>query len=197
MSYCNTGDNPKVLYQFGSASQQVYQSSLSPIDVEVTTTPPDATSNYNPNGLWIRFGSPQGEFLYIDAYVVDYYLYNDPVYGPSIALKGCGGGFFLNPVTGLPNGHAVISSPVVIEGTNACPLDATRYYLLVKYQGQIIFQDSGTSSPTFTVQCGKCPDGQCECASNKYPGYCCSDCGNTAAQINAITQLVRAKNHGR
>ncbi|MEH1790323.1 MAG: hypothetical protein V7L23_33360 [Nostoc sp.] len=63
--------------------------------------------------------------------------------------------------------------------------------------GLIFTKTVAGSAPTYQIACeSDCPDGTCKCHSDSYPGYCCNDCSNTAAQINAITQLARAKNHG-
>ncbi|MEH2031250.1 MAG: hypothetical protein V7K67_16570 [Nostoc sp.] len=67
---------------------------------------------------------------------------------------------------------------------------------VVDATGNIFTKTVAGNAPTYEIACeSDCPAGKCKCHSDSYPGYCCNDCGSTSAQINAITQLVKAKNH--
>ncbi|MEH2065140.1 MAG: hypothetical protein V7K50_23250 [Nostoc sp.] len=129
--------------------------------------------------------------------------------------------FAVESVTVSPAGQTYENG----AGTRACPIpsiidnrifsDFDNYYpdntgncsYLVKSKGYTLSVTDATgkaftrgfnSRPTFVVTCeDDCPLGTCKCHTDAYPGYCCNDCNSTAAQIQAITNTMRVKNHGR
>jgi hypothetical protein len=71
-----------------------------------------------------------------------------------------------------------------------------RGFTSLKSQADIISWLNGNTSEGGCTGClynGNCPEGQCECHSDSYPGYCCNDCASTAAQIQSITNQLRDK----
>ncbi|MEH1779839.1 MAG: hypothetical protein V7L26_12125 [Nostoc sp.] len=103
-----------------------------------------------------------------------------------------------NPVRDCPI-PGILGRNIASDFDNYYPDNSGSCTYQVNFGGLVI---NGFAFPSvdgqYTVACDNdCPPGTCKCHSDRYPGYCCNDCGSTSAQINAITQLVKAKNHGR
>ncbi|MFN6484630.1 MULTISPECIES: hypothetical protein [unclassified Nostoc] len=211
---CTKGDKPTITYKFGTGNDRIYQAQYAPIDIVTGTLPIDATANYKNAGYQINFQSPQGQFGYISAIVVDYQIIYypggnqfDPLRGYYIAFIGCGSTSFAvnSPSKGMPTdyGGLVLSASMttgVIDSINtnikcASP-NSNRCTFQVFSNNLLLFQDQGNCPCTYTIQCGRCPEGTCECASPIYPGYCCNDCESSAASIRSITNDLRRLNNG-
>jgi hypothetical protein len=197
MSYCNPGDKPKITYQFSGSQPVEYLSSTSPIDVSTgTSNPVGTTSNYNPLGYQLVFNS--SSYGVFNQTVTDYYTSQEP--NPDILQGGtitvvnvllCGASSFTGAGRQL--------SAFTIDHTTHCPASSSsnQCQITISSNGNQLFKATGNCPVTFSVACGgRCPDGQCECHSDSYPGYCCQHCGLTAAQIATITAQLKAKNHG-
>jgi hypothetical protein len=202
MSYCDIGDKPKVTYHFNNSSPVDVQLQSSPIEVTTGEAPSDHTSNYNPEGYQITFGSPQAQYGVISTTVVDYKITyldrgvfdSDTAY--YIKVVSCGEKEFPPDVNGYP-GIKMSSSNVTIDSAINCPTpnkDDSKCEIKILSNGSVIFHDKGECPVNYTVACGRCPPGTCECKIDAYPGYCCLDCNSTAASIRTITNELRAKN---
>lgn len=95
-----------------------------------------------------------------------------------------------------------VSGAVTDLGGGQCNISATLRWKsnkdILKILNQnniIIFTDTGENIALKSVACDdECPEGFCKCIIPEYPGYCCLDCGATAASIRAITNELRGKN---
>ncbi|MEH2145296.1 hypothetical protein [Nostoc sp.] len=188
---CSPGDKPTVTYQFGSGGKRVYKSDYAPIEVITKQQPISTTENYNREGYKVTYSSPNNG-IYLSVIVKDYYFSYASTYmgHPGMQVLRCGDTAY----TG--NGNIDIST-LTIDRNTKCPTqqqDAQKYTIEIFYNNQRIFVDQGPAPITFDIQCGKCPQGTCECPTPVYPGYCCLDCASTAANIRTITNELKTKN---
>lgn len=204
MTYCNTGDQAKVTYQFNDGERSAFETKSSPIEVTTGKYQNTTTSNYNPEGYQITFGSPQAQYGSITLTVVDYQVSYidkgvfDSATGYYIKFIPCGSTSF--PPTDAANPGAKMSSPnVTVNNAVKCPVanpSSDLCEIKISANGNVIFQAHGKCPVSFTVACGDaCPPGFCKCPSPGYPGYCCLDCKATAASIHAITNDLNYKNY--
>ncbi|MEH2371947.1 hypothetical protein [Nostoc sp.] len=197
MNYCKIGDSPKVTYQFSDREPIIYQSNVAPIEVFTGTAPPEGTTtNYNPQGYQISFLSPQsfsGRFTQI---VLDYKTrvgnigtFFEPQTGLFVKFIAC-------DATTFGTIEITCSGQITIDNNIHCPVAALgdKCQIIISNGGQQLFQAKGKCPVSFTVSCGNCPEGQCECHSDSYPGYCCLDCGAVASNIRTITNELKEKN---
>jgi hypothetical protein len=56
------------------------------------------------------------------------------------------------------------------------------------------FIDHGLGQPTYTCQCGDCPQDCIRCESYKYPGYQCIPCSSFKSEISAMRSMIRRIN---
>jgi hypothetical protein len=114
----------------------------------------------------------------------------------SIDNNSCPNGAFYS-IPDLSNGNGTVwvkgSAQIVKVGAkNGCKISVS------DRTGVIFTKTVNQSCPTYKIFCDEdCPEGQCKCHSDDYPGYCCNDCSATAARIDAITALARSKGNGR
>ncbi|MEH1940093.1 MAG: hypothetical protein V7L01_07740 [Nostoc sp.] len=204
MTYCNTGDKPKVTYRFNNGSPVDVQMQSGPIDVQTGTAPNDHTSNYNGDGYQITFNSPQALNGTISLTVVDYkvdYVNKgefDSGTGYYLQYIGCGDTKFPTLSSGV-NGIKMSSPNVNINASAKCPVpnkDDEKCEIKILSDGAVLFRAEGECPVSFTVACNRCPVGTCECKSDSYPGYCCNDCASTASKLRAIASELRSKNGG-
>ncbi|MEH1829531.1 MAG: hypothetical protein V7L22_30045 [Nostoc sp.] len=91
---------------------------------------------------------------------------------------------------------ASINSGALIVLSNVFTPDNESGLVVKDSNGNTLINVS-VSQCDYEVSCGDdCPDGQCKCHSDVYPGYCCNDCASTAAQIHSVTELARSKANG-
>lgn len=83
--------------------------------------------------------------------------------------------------------EVVDSIPAGASGDfSQCDLDGCEITIFDKDGGQL-YKDKGKSPCKVEVACGDaCPEGYLKCSSNKYPGYCCLPCQQTANKIRAL-----------
>ncbi|WP_445632352.1 hypothetical protein [Nostoc sp. DSM 114161] len=76
--------------------------------------------------------------------------------------------------------------------------DANYDVIRVLHDDVLIYKDTGISPITFKVNCirDRCPPGYCECKTDEYPGYCCSDCASNTKQIHDMRTALKVKNGG-
>lgn len=202
--YCNIGDKPTVKYKFGSGAKRIYKSPYAPIEVITKNTPFDATSNYNQQGFRIGISSINaGNF---GAIITDYKFVT--VQGTLCFIWKACGEYSWGTGSNCPAGsielaagcpaHLVTAynSSFYEFNTNVkCPTpNIDKSSIEIRCNGITIFQDQGNGIVSYDVQCGRCPDGQCECKTSEYPGYCCCDCGSLASGIVAIKSTVKTLN---
>lgn len=191
MSYCRGGEQPKVKYKFANKNERVYQSNYAPIDVSIKESPKNIdTNNYSNEGFKIKYTITDGNKLREDL-VIAYNIGWNPEFG---------GYWGLRTITcdrpNLPmqtsGGIAIYPDSIIIDSSVKCPSSTHKKCTIeVKHKGIIIYSDQGNCPCTFSVQCGKCLDGQHECSHSGYPGYCCIDCASTASKINNLVPKVR------
>ena len=59
--------------------------------------------------------------------------------------------------------------------------------LVVSHKGNILYEEEGECPLEFNVVCDDdCPPGYLKCKSDKYPGYCCLPCKETAFKIQNL-----------
>ncbi|MEH2138685.1 hypothetical protein [Nostoc sp.] len=189
-------------FYFNGQPPTIYESNVSPIDIQTGEAPNDRTENYNSEGYQITFNSPQAAFGAISATVVDYKITyldrgifdSDTAY--YIKLISCGDKEFPPDVGGKP-GIKMTSQNVIINNAVKCSIknnDNSRCEIKILSNGATIFRAEGECPVHFTVACARCPEGTCECHSDSYPGYCCNDCEATSGKIEAISNQLRSKN---
>ncbi|MEH2189386.1 MAG: hypothetical protein V7K64_24970 [Nostoc sp.] len=191
-SYCSTEDTAALLtYIDGeNITKQVNFKNVCPIDVTVSDI--DKESFFFDGGRPLNHFAP-GEIV-------------------SVTCTGTFRQIGNNPSTELPCTY--ILSTAVITGnrlqsefdstysdntgdmTFKVDYKSTENIIRVTHDGELIFKDVAVAPITFKVDCirVRCPEGYCECKTDTYPGYCCSDCADTASQIHSMTTQLRSIN---
>ena len=185
-THCKVGDKPIVKYKFGDDTKyRIFKSQYAPIDVVTKTTPVEGTGNYNNEGYEVTFYSPNN-FKFVSFIVKDWRTVDTGRY-IEFQRIACGKNVFGTGVTEIDPNRAI-----TFDYTKKCtpPVDSQRCSIEISHKGIILFQDQGKCPLDYSVQCGKCPDGQHECESNIYPYYCCNSCGETAAKIRSLASKV-------
>jgi len=189
--YCKVGDKPTVTYQFTGQAQKIFKSNFAPIDVVVAGAPIGSTSNYVKDGFGLQIYSTNN-FFYVNYTILDYYIIDSGgalQFRYALWVRTCGSASFVSSVNVDP-------ATTTINLNSKCPTaqrEKPKTSIQVIYNGLVIFQDQAEGSVIFSVQCGRCPDGYCECSSPVYPGYCCLDCNQVLSEIAAITALAKSK----
>ncbi|BAY89658.1 MULTISPECIES: hypothetical protein [unclassified Tolypothrix] len=204
MSYCKAGDKPTVRYKFGTGNEKTFKSPYAPIEVITKNTPVDATSNYNQQGFRIGLSSINAgnigliitDYKFVTAQGILCFIWKacgEYSWGTG---SSCPAGS-IELAAGCPAHLVTAYSASFYEfNTNVkCPSpNVDKSSIEVRYNGLTIFQDQGNGTVTFDVQCSNCPDGQCECKTSEYPGYCCSDCNSLTGEIATIKSAVKVLN---
>ncbi|AFZ24780.1 hypothetical protein Cylst_2574 [Cylindrospermum stagnale PCC 7417] len=201
-THCKEGDKPKITITFKDR-KYTFSAKYAPIEITTREVPASASNGYKEEGYYIDGGAYKlsvrdHEISYSNGY--DYlvtfipcdrtsYLLQSPctgiigglAYGDSVSLAamGCRSQFFR--IDTHLNGRLTVSpSP-------KCPNTAEKKCSIeIKYKGITIHKSQGECPASYSIQCGRCPDGQHECQSPSYPFYCCSDCSQTAKKINNL-----------
>ncbi|MEH2146252.1 hypothetical protein [Nostoc sp.] len=204
VSYCKNGDTPKVIYKFKNVEKHIFTSNVSPIDVTVspvdnpdldgeryawnfsTTLNPRTTLDQMPFRAIGKLTHFKVERLY------DTSTFGNVQIGEWICSFVDGNGV---TVTGRATGYYPNDLPVLtkILIPGDIPLDIVYRIDVKDSSGHLLFTDSGKAPCDYDVACGNCPEGFCECPSPGYPGYCCLDCHEVAANIRSITNDLRSK----
>jgi hypothetical protein len=206
---CKVGDKPIIKYRFqGDTKDRIFKSKFAPIEVATKELPLESDGNYNGQGFGIGFVPLNGNGTFFWFEVLDFKIFQipqgvDPTWGttPRIALRSCGQASFskLSDCSSSRSGAYVqclntslFNGQYNIDPNRKCPTPKSgRCSIEIKYNGLILHQDQGNCPVSYSVQCGKCPDGQHECESKIYPYYCCNSCAYTAKKINNIANKIR------
>ncbi|MFB2770365.1 hypothetical protein ACE1AT_13900 [Pelatocladus sp. BLCC-F211] len=202
--YCKAGDKPKVIYRFkGDKNDSTFYSEISPIDVNSVPFEnpnlPDEIYAWNfSTGLNPRTTLADMPFRAkgkLTNFKVTGLINTDTVNGVVNGNWSCqfqdGDG---NIITGSAVGRYPGDEPklvkILVPNPDKPPEDICR--LTVKNAlGNTIFTASGKCPITYRVVCANCPDGYQECQTDKYPGYCCIPCKETASKINNLVPKTR------
>ncbi|BAY15707.1 hypothetical protein NIES21_15260 [Anabaenopsis circularis NIES-21] len=188
---CNTGEKPIIRYSFNGGGERIYKTELSPVDIEILNGADSFegnTENFSSEGFQLTFYSPNN-FKYFDVVVLDYRI-KDIGY-LDLEVVSCG------ETTWSDTMITIDPNTISINPNIRCPIVTDQCMIKIKHNGNTIFRDKGKQPCNYTVQCGRCPEGQCECSTPNYPGYCCVDCAELAGEIKGIRNLVRSLKNGR
>ncbi|MEH1849286.1 MAG: hypothetical protein V7L25_31030 [Nostoc sp.] len=207
MSFCKPGDKPKVMYSFSGSGEKVFMPNTSPIDVATSVTDnsdiqgatyawnfstslnPRTTLNDMPfraKGILHDFkvGAIQSTDTYNGRTIASWYCsFKD---GDNNEILGSAIGYYPSDTPTLVK----ILIPGDYTPEQNCKIEVKNA------QGTVLFSDTGKCPCKYQVACGRCPEGQCECPSPGYPGYCCLDCDAIAKEIHSITQSLKEREHG-
>lgn len=185
--YCELGNKPTVKYSFKGGKERSFKTDLAPIEVISKESPVEANDSFNNDGYHFTVYSTNNFRNFSNFCRAHRFVDKggtDPMWRWELEIIGCGGTKWERTVNVNP-------STFVIDSTRKCPgTQKLRCSIIVKHQGQPIFQDQGDCPVSFSVQCGNCPDGQIECKKAEYPGYCCIPCQGTAQKINNIGNKI-------
>lgn len=193
--FCTKGQKPKLYYRFiGDNSNSVISFDYSPIDVEISNTGSLGSNKCgNILGTWSMITS-------------DDYTASSPLSYTGTNLESpIASGRSISCECSARNIYSDGSSyagNIRIGAVKFTPNTGNSWTIQVRdaSSGNLIFTNTKNSEspPTYKVNCDDgCPDGYCKCHSDSYPGYCCNDCGATAARINNLVQKVKALSDGR
>lgn len=204
--YCNIGDKPKVIYRAsGDTKDKEYYAPIAPIDVNVipfeNPNLPNETYAWNfSTALNPRAGLSQLTFRAkgkLTDFKVGNLINTDTVNGQQIgnwaaSFKDGNGNIISGSAVGYYPGDMPKLVKLLVPDPIKPPTDICQ--LQVKdINGKLLFTSSGKCPITYKVICGNCAEGEQECKTNKYPGYCCIPCQKTATRINNLAAKVRAK----
>lgn len=209
-THCNQGDKPIIKYRFqGDTKDRIFRSRYAPIEVQAKETPVEGSDKYSNEGYKLKFVNPSNPNFVGEYIVLDYQIFevSNSFFGGDpntvryqAAFIFCGEkGHTKNglPCTGyLPyvnclRDYNVSTRSPIIDTTVRCPNSSSkRCSIIIEHKGIIVFQDQGNCPATYSVQCGKCSDGQHECESKIYPYYCCNSCADTANKIRNLASQV-------
>ncbi|BAZ54180.1 hypothetical protein NIES4103_68650 (plasmid) [Nostoc sp. NIES-4103] len=204
---CEEGDKPIVKYRFlGDTKDRIYRSKLSPIEVNIKETPINSSSDYKDDGYGLNIfpnTNPNNfspvrdhKFFFIPGDL--WQGFNGSPY--QVAIMGCTSTSFAkvancNAHPAMAYCNCLVTSAAASYVTTNPNIKCSssrnkRCSIEISYKGIILFQDQGNCPVTYSVQCGKCPDGQHECESKVYPYYCCNSCADTASKIRNLASKV-------
>jgi hypothetical protein len=203
---CQIGDKPTIKYKFAGQSEKRYKSQLAPIELIQKSVPIPASNNYNRQGYGLRVW-PVNIGQYVTGAVLDHEVFHSPYYPffDTVSSITCGVKDYtiLSPQD-CENARLEYakcradcydidpSKTVTIDNTVSCPVPMEeKCSLQVLYNNLVIFQDQGNCPLEAEIICGNCADGEIECKTTKYPGYCCIPCASTAATINNLASKIR------
>jgi hypothetical protein len=201
-THCSLGDKPIIKYRFkDDTKDRIFKSKYAPIEVITKPLPLEASDGYRAEGFQLTTkefaASTPVSNLYVD-FKLWYFpaSVNHPT-GKGITGLNCGKKWSeiprnleINPYTGGYTSNYLYEI-ISIDYSKKCPTpNSERCSIEIKYNGLIIFQDQGKCPVDYSIQCGKCPDGQHECESKVYPYYCCSSCADTAQKIKELASKV-------
>ena len=185
MSYCNIGDKPKVYYKFGTATQQIYESPVSPVDVTIENFSTN-TSNYSPVGYQLS-GNSTNSGVPFSVVVRDYQIVDlgaGATYRYALNVQRCQDSGLINYTNVDP--ASITINPAITCGASIANTMKSRLHIKKAGQSTDIFTDEGDYPCTFNVACIDCPDGTCRCDCDSYPGYCCLDESLILGLINQL-----------
>lgn len=204
MTYCNSGDTPKVHFQFNNQAQQIYQANVSPINVTSGNGPISSSPNYNALGYQITVQARQS----VGIYVLSSFLCIDYILVPTVNpdnLAQTAYYFNVTKCNGLPyfhdgNGNTtlgiIILPGITIDNSIHCPPGSSNNNICsinISSIGNTLFQAQGACPISFQVACSSnCPDNTIECSCPNYPGYCCLDCGSIEGQVSQLINQVKS-----
>ena len=114
---------------------------------------------------------------------------------PGQAFAGCSYAFvILDGVSKYPSlafGAHPATYFVERDDSGDCGDDSSEpgYTVKITDESGVIYEKffPGDKEPVVEVSCDdECPEGYIKCSSDKYPGYCCIPCKETASKIRAI-----------
>lgn len=205
--YCDEGDRPIIKYRFqGDTKDRTFKSKYASIEVITKETPIGSSSDYREEGYAIDpfpNNSSRNWIIVRDHkfFTIPGNLWQGFNGSPhQVAIIGCGQTTFTKVancsahiamsycdclVTSIADSYILINTDIKCDTAKN-----KRCSIEIKHKGLIIFQDQGNCPVTYSVQCGKCPDGQHECESKIYPYYCCNSCADTASKIKKLASKV-------
>lgn len=206
--YCQSGDQPKILYKFSDSGQKTYVSRVAPISVFVTGSQPGynggqcAGIDYKVDVVYETYADvgsyPPGYIItvYAKGPIGEFFNVNHRNrngYIGGIAFRSGSGESKSSLTSGTGNIFTNKPKFVGITRQDGKPDNCGDYAglctLEIKHNGQTIFSDQGSCGCNFQVQCGgddDCPPGTCKCPSPGYPGYCCIDCSQVGRRITNL-----------
>lgn len=199
MPYCRKGEKANITFKLGER-EGVFITENTPVDVESYQKRVNASENFRPEGIGIRFYSPNNRIT-LDFPVRDFIIY--PVqnfdYGDDyegISWWSCEADDFNRQADGSLSGPGIATRTLTFTNQRCpTPLKA-KCYIEVLHAGNIIFRDQGDCPASISIFCGDCPEGFLRCETFNFPGYCCAECDPLAQDIKSISETLKQLNKG-
>lgn len=208
MNYCEDKDTATVIYSFNKGEEKRYTAEKENLPLTVTKETVKITSGAKSSSRFDFDGNNPGSYSFTIVAPVEIPQEKGEedieIYLESGTWDDYGGIGSYSTEIGIVQTYGgeplLVGTGRTIDGTVTnlepvqCYADISldwRYEegckLVISHQGKILYEETGECPLDFNVVCDRdCPPGHLKCNSNKYPGYCCLPCKDTASKIRAL-----------
>lgn len=190
MSYCNLGEKATVTYTNKSGVVSQFITKNTPIDIECSDQQRTGKYIFTLNDYGYTTDCNSSGQLFTETVIADSYQVTSTTNsGQYASCPWYEVAFYIDADLVTSFKKTMRYSVSQVSNPNYSP--GGKVLIIRNAQGTKLLEQQ-VKDCNYKVACGEeCPGGHHKCKTNKYPGYCCIPCQQTASRINNLASKAR------